>query len=79
MPQVYDELIDFIAAGSTAADVASFQPSEEARARAFELISNEKDGTITPEEQSELDHFMQLEHVMRLAKARVRQSVSFGL
>jgi hypothetical protein len=27
---------------------------------------------LTPEESSELDHYLQLEHLMRLAKARAR-------
>ena len=73
MTRVYEEIVDFIAAGATSEAVAAFRPSDEVRARVADLIEREKVGTLSAEEGSELDHFMQLEHVMRLAKARARQ------
>lgn len=73
MTRVYDELIDFIVRGTTREAVAEWTPSEEAKARVWDLISREKDGRITGEERDELNHYMELEHVMRLAKARARQ------
>jgi hypothetical protein len=36
------------------------------------LIHKEKTIGLTPDESSELDHFMKLEHLMRLAKARAK-------
>ena len=50
--------------------------SESARKRVAELIAREKDGALTPEETSELDHYLQLEHIMRLAKAQSRKNLS---
>jgi len=35
-------------------------------------LAREKEGELSPAEKSELDHYMQLEHLMRLAKARAR-------
>jgi hypothetical protein len=71
--RAYEEVIDFIAAGSRPDDVIGFHPSEEVRRRVGDLLDREKGGTITPDEQSELDHYLQLEHLMRLAKARARR------
>jgi hypothetical protein len=71
--RAYDEIVDFIAGGSTPTDVVAFQPSEAAKARVEELIRREKTSGLTPEETSELDHYMHLEHMMRLAKARARR------
>jgi len=34
------------------------------------LIEREKADTLSPEEEAELDHFMELEHILRMAKAR---------
>ena len=34
------------------------------------------DGILSADEKSELDHYMLLEHLMRLAKARARRYVS---
>ena len=33
MTRAYEEIVDFIAAGSSPSDVASFEPSDEARQR----------------------------------------------
>jgi hypothetical protein len=74
--RAYEEVIDFIAAGATPDNVVTFQPSAEARRRVSSLIEQEKLGALSPEERSELDHYMQLEHLMRLAKARARRHLS---
>lgn len=74
----YLEIIDFIAAGTTPKSVIEFRPSEEAQRRVDELISQEKAGQLSAEEKSELDHFMELEHIMRMAKARARQILHSG-
>lgn len=73
MPKVYEEFIDFIARGGNPAEVMAFRPSEEAHARLEDLLGREKKSGLTVEEKSELDHYFQLEHIMRLAKARARQ------
>ena len=69
---IYLELVDFVAAGSTPEKVADFHPSPEAQARVAELVEREKESRLTPEETSELAHFLELEHILRMAKARAR-------
>jgi hypothetical protein len=48
------------------------------RQRLNALIECEKAGTLSPEEKAEVDHFMELEHILRMANARARQIVSRG-
>jgi hypothetical protein len=74
--RAYEEVIDFIAAGTSPDNLVAFRPSEEARQRVAYLIEREKSATLTPDERSELDHYTQLEHLMRLAKSRARQHLS---
>jgi len=74
----YLEIIDFIAAGTTPQAVVDYHPSAEARARVAALIAREKEGGLAPEEKAELDHFMDLEHILRMAKARARQILTSG-
>ena len=69
----YEEVVDFIAAGASPQDVVAFRPSEAAKARVADLVAREKAGGLSPEEASELNHYAQIEHLMRLAKARARQ------
>ncbi len=73
MMRAYEEIVEFIAAGTRPETVAAFQPSDAAKARVAELVVKEKRAGLAPEEVSELDHYLQLEHLMRLAKARARQ------
>ena len=74
----YLEIIDFIAAGTTPAAVAHFRPSPEAQQRVAELMEREKESGLPPEEKAELDHFMELEHILRMARARARQILLRG-
>lgn len=71
--RAYEEVIEFIAAGTSPKNIVAFRPSEEVRERVADLIHREKLGTLTPDEKSELDHHMQLELLMRLAKARAHR------
>jgi hypothetical protein len=72
MTRAYEEIVDFIAAGASPRDVVAFHPSETTKARVADLIHREKTTGLSPDETAELDHYLQLEHVMRLAKARAR-------
>jgi hypothetical protein len=76
MTRAYEELIDFIAAGTSPDSVATFHPSDAAKRQVADLIAREKAGELSPEEVGELSHYLQLEHVMRLAKARARRHLS---
>jgi len=72
MVRAYEEIIDFIAAGTTPSRVVAFEPSQEVKDRVADLIQREKTTGLAPDEISELNQYLQLEHLMRLAKARAR-------
>jgi len=74
----YHEIIDFIAAGTTPEEVANFHPSSEAQQRIAELLEREREERISRQEKAELEHFMELEHILRMAKAKARQILSRG-
>lgn len=71
--KAYEEVIEFIAAGLTPSQLIAFQPSSPVKERVADLIAREKETGLSADERSELDHYLQLEHLMRLAKARARQ------
>jgi hypothetical protein len=68
--------IDFIAAGTPTDAVAQFHPSPQAQQRVADLIEREKADCLSAEEKAELDHFLELEHILRMAKARARQIIT---
>jgi hypothetical protein len=70
MSIAYEEIIDFIAAGTTPESLVNFQPSEKTKARVWALVERSKSDGLSEDEATELDNFMQLEHLMRMAKAK---------
>ena len=74
----YFEIIDFIAAGTTPEAIVQYRPSPEAQHRVEELIEREKASSLSAEEKAELDHFMELEHILRMVKAKARLIISRG-
>ena len=72
MTRVYEEIVDFIASGSTATQVARFAPSKRTKERVWHLLARAKEGTLSPTERTDLEHYLQVEHIMRLAKAKAR-------
>ncbi|MCI5139903.1 MAG: hypothetical protein D3922_16170 [Candidatus Electrothrix sp. AR1] len=74
--KAYEEVIDFIASGTNPDTVVAFKPSNAVKERVRDLLYFEKTKSLSLKETSELDHYMQLEHLMRLAKARARKYAS---
>jgi hypothetical protein len=74
----YEEVIDFIAAGTTPEAVVAFRPSADTQRRLAELVGRSQDGSISAEDQSEFEDYLQLEHIMIMAKARARQHTKLG-
>ena len=72
----YDEIIDFIASGTSPEKVIAFQPSKKMQAQVSSLLFKEKNSTLTQNEKAELDHYSVIEHLMRMAKARAFQLIN---
>jgi hypothetical protein len=72
----YEEIINFLAAGMTSQSLIDFQVSDSVKERVADLIWREKNQGISPDEKSELDHYLILEHLLRLAKAQAYQFIT---
>jgi len=73
----YEEIVEFIASLSPR-EVIEFKPSAEARQRVWDLLGRQKTTPLPSDEKTELDHYLEVEHLMRLAKARARQLLAHG-
>lgn len=67
--QSYSSVADYIAMMNPQ-KVLEMRPSAEMQARIEDLIEKEKDAGLNAEEKDELDHYVVLERLIRLAKAR---------
>ena len=68
-----EDIINLLA---KAPNVLEFKPSDEAKARVWNLVAREKSGILTEEERHELDHYAQMEHIMRLVKLKARERLT---
>jgi len=75
--KAYDEVVEFIAVSSPQ-NVIAFRPSDESKDRVADLILREKTEGLPDDDKSELDHYLQIEHLMRLAKARAHHYLANG-
>ena len=72
----FDEVIDFLTSFPRPEDIVAFKPTVALQSRAEDLLDKKRDGALTPDEARELDYFMVIEHLMRMAKARARQRLA---
>jgi hypothetical protein len=73
----YEEIVEFIASLNPR-EVVAFRPSENARQSVWDVIERQKSASLPSDEKAELDHYIEIEHLMRLAKARARQFLAHG-
>lgn len=72
---VYDEVADFMATMNPE-KVIAFKPSKANQNRLDFLLDKQKETTLTHEEKSELEHFLMLNRIIGLAKARALSLLS---
>ena len=73
--KAFEEIVDFMAGGPGRGQIASFEASPATKERVAFLIRKEKTDGLSPEEKAELDDYLQIEHLMRLVKARAQQGL----
>lgn len=69
----FDEIVDFLTSCPRPEAVVAFKPSKALQDRANLLLEKNRQGILSEQEKQELDHFMVIEHLMRLAKIRARK------
>ncbi len=57
--KAYDEIVDFLARGSTPAEIVRFRPSGATQDRTRYLLDRNKTGELTDDEADELDRLGQ--------------------
>ena len=72
---VYDHVADFIA-DMNPEKLLELRATDAERERLAALIDQEKETGLTPDEKDELDHYLVLERLIRLAKAHARQRLA---
>jgi len=67
--------INFAGAGITPEQILAIKPTEEDNRRLEELIAKKKLEGLTPEEDAELETYVQQNHVMTMAKIHAMEII----
>ncbi len=71
----FDEMLDFLAGGSTPEKLVAFKASPKTQKRLEALLDKKKEENLSKAESDELDVFQQVNHIFILLKARARQQM----
>ena len=74
--RVFDEIVDFITSAPQPEQILKFKPSIDAQLRLESLLDKKREDGLSADENHELEQYLTIEHIMRLAKARARQRLA---
>ena len=74
--RVFDEIVDFITSAPQPEQILKFKPSTDAQMRLESLLDKKREDGLSADENHELEQYLTIEHIMRLAKARARQRLA---
>ena len=66
----YEQVLEFLAQGPSLEQIIAFRPESEAQERFSRLLEINRERALTVEEEEELDHYVRIEQMMSLLKAK---------
>jgi hypothetical protein len=66
----YEQVLEFLAEGPSAEQIIAFRPRPEAQERFSHLLDVNRQRSLTAQEEEELDHYIRIEQMMSLLKAK---------
>ncbi|MEM1359092.1 MAG: hypothetical protein AAGF89_12875 [Bacteroidota bacterium] len=71
-----DKIIQFLTSFPTPEEVLAFTPPVESQSRLTELLNEQSARDLSQEEKQELDYFMLVEHIMRMARFTAKERLA---
>ena len=69
--RVFDEIVDFITSAPQPEQILMFKPSIDAQLRLESLLDKKREDGLSADENHELEQYLTIEHIMRLAMNRI--------
>lgn len=66
----YEEVLEFLAEGPSVQQIVTFRPRPETQERFSHLLDANRQQTLTAQEEVELDHYIRIEQMLSLLKAK---------
>lgn len=71
----YEEVLDFLAAGPSSQEIVDYQPQNETQQRFNELLEFNRAGTLSDNDEIELDLYIQMDRMLSLLKAKAFRKI----
>jgi hypothetical protein len=73
---LFDEITDFLASAPTAETIIAYKPSPVLDQRLHELLDKNSQDQISPKERTELNEFLQMNHLLTVLQAKARLNLA---
>ncbi|MBM4460994.1 MAG: hypothetical protein FJ011_25060 [Chloroflexi bacterium] len=74
----YENVLEFLANGPSVQDIVNYRPSVDAQSRFSELLEVNRQRALTAQEEEELDHYVRIDRMMALLKAKAYGRLGSG-
>lgn len=71
-----EEITDFLASIPTAEQILAFKASDMLNQRLHELLDRAGEGELTEQERQELNEYLQISHLLKMLKGKIRLRIS---
>ena len=69
---IKEVVTDFLGSAPTLEEIAAYRLPGDLQDRAHQLLDKNRSGSLSAEEQAEMEEFRQLDHLMTLVKAKAQ-------
>lgn len=73
--RAFDEVVDFLTSIPQPEQIWAYRPSSSAQNRLELLLDKKRDDLLSEEESHELEQFLLVEHLMRVAKRKAKRQL----
>jgi len=78
MKLAYESIVDFLSSAPTPRRILKYKVSARVQTRVADLIGRKEDSALSEEDNEELESYLNLEHIMRIAKAKAALRIQRG-
>lgn len=73
---LFDTVLDFLASTPTPEQIITYHPPDALQQRLSELLAQNRSGSLSTAEQTELDEFLRMNRFMSRLKLKARQKLA---
>lgn len=72
----YEQVLEFLASGPSSQEIVAYRPPQAAQARFSRLLADNRERQLSPWEEEELDHYVGMDRMLSLLKAKALSHLS---